>query len=285
MPSYLTADQVADFHRDGVLCLPGFASRADCEALMARAAALVDAFEPARWPSVFTTAARTPSRDAYFLGSGADIRFFLEPEAIGSNGRLTCPKHEAINKIGHALHDRDPVFDRFSRDRRLAALVDDLGVAQPTLIQSMYLFKSPRIGGEVACHQDATFLATEPDTVIGLWFALEDATRENGCMWALPGAHRDGLRARFVRTGEATTQMRVLDPTPYPPFAEDGPYVPLEAAQGTLVVLHGLLPHLSGANRSPRSRHAYAVHVLDGSAPYAADNWLQRPAADPARGF
>jgi phytanoyl-CoA hydroxylase len=51
------------------------------------------------------------------------------------------------------------------------------------------------------------------------------------------------------------------------------------------VVLHGLLPHLSGANTSDRSRHAYAIHLVEAGAAYPADNWLQRAAGLPARGF
>ena len=50
-------------------------------------------------------------------------------------------------------------------------------------------------------------------------------------------------------------------------------------------MLHGLLPHLSGANRSARSRHAYTLHVIDGNARYPADNWLQRAPELPLRGF
>ena len=56
-------------------------------------------------------------------------------------------------------------------------------------------------------------------------------------------------------------------------------------AAGTLVVFHGLLPHGSAANRSPRSRMACTLHVPDGTAAYAADNWLQRSPALPVRGF
>ncbi len=44
-----------------------------------------------------------------------------------------------------------------------------------------------------------------------------------------------------------------------------------------MVLLHGLLPHWSGVNRSPRSRHAYSVHVIDEACHYPEDNWL-RPA-------
>jgi phytanoyl-CoA hydroxylase len=50
-------------------------------------------------------------------------------------------------------------------------------------------------------------------------------------------------------------------------------------------VLHGLLPHRSGTNRSPRSRHAYSLHLIDAHATYHADNWLQRGRDLPLRGF
>ena len=50
-------------------------------------------------------------------------------------------------------------------------------------------------------------------------------------------------------------------------------------------VFHGLLPHYSAPNRSDASRHAYTLHVVDGNARYAPDNWLQRDAALPVRGF
>ena len=113
---------------------------------------------------------------------------------------------------------------------------------------------------------------------IGLWFALEDARLDNGCLWAIPGAHRGGLRSRFVRTGR-TTHFDTLDDRPW----DDVGLVPLEVAKGDLIVLDGLCPHMSQANRSPTSRHAYTLHVVSGRSAYPPSNWLQR--ATPARGF
>ena len=133
----------------------------------------------------------------------------------------------------------------------------------------------------MTCHQDSTFLYTEPPTVAGLWFALEDATEENGCLWALAGGHKLGLKSRFVRAPGGGTRFDVIDPTPWP---TDG-LVPLAVAAGTLVLLGGYLPHLSHANRSPHSRHAYTLHVADARTDYRADNWLQRGPALPFRGF
>ena len=83
----------------------------------------------------------------------------------------------------------------------------------------------------------------------------------------------------FLRDGDRMV-TRVLDPTPWP----DVEPAALEARRGTLVVLHGLLPHASAPNRSARARHAYALHLIDGRADYPSDNWLQRP-GQPLRGF
>lgn len=270
----------ADFDRDGYLILPDFADAGACDALQDRIAGLIADFEPDEVATIFSTTEGNHAQDVYFLESGDKIRFFLEEEAFDENGKLRQTKDASINKVGHALHDLDPVFDSFSRQQALAELTGILGVQSPLLLQSMYIFKQPRIGGEVVCHQDATFLHTEPLSVFGLWFALEDATMDNGCLWAEPGGHLGPLRSRFVRHDDRT-EMIGLDPTPLP---TEG-LVPLEVERGSLVVLHGLLPHWSAPNRSKTSRHAYALHVIDGTTTYSADNWLQRGDDVPLRGF
>ncbi|WNG30399.1 phytanoyl-CoA dioxygenase family protein [Cystobacter fuscus] len=269
-----------DFARQGFLVLPGFVPAHACEALKARAEALVAGFQP-ETVSIFTTHEQSRTSDEYFLSSGDQIRFFFEENAFLPDGSLRQDKMLSINKIGHAMHDLDPVFERFSRTPELAALASELGLKQPLLLQSMYIFKQPFIGGEVNSHQDSTFLYTEPTTCLGFWFALEDATLENGCLWALPGGHALGLKKRFVRAEGGGTAFQVLDATPLP---EEG-MVPLEVEKGTLVVLHGLLPHKSGANTSPKSRHAYSLHLIDGTARYPEDNWLHRAPTLPPRGF
>lgn len=267
--------------QDGFLVLPEFFSPHEAAVLMERAQALVEAWDPSEVRSIFSTHEQTRTSDDYFLSSGAEIRFFFEEEAFDAQGELRQSKALSINKLGHALHELDPVFEAFSRAPRLAQLVEALGFQQPQLLQSMYIFKQPHIGGEVVCHQDATFLYTEPLSVMGFWFALQDATLENGCLWAVPGGHRQGLKKRFCRAATGGTRFDLLDPTP---LDETGA-VPLEVKAGTLIVLHGLLPHRSGANRSEFSRHAYTLHMVEAAAHYPSDNWLQRPADRPARGF
>jgi phytanoyl-CoA hydroxylase len=77
------------------------------------------------------------------------------------------------------------------------------------------------------------------------------------------------------------TRFVELDDTPMP----DPPagLVPLVAPAGTMIVLHGLLPHWSDVNRSPISRHAYSLHCISAAAEYPSWNWLQRPPELPLR--
>jgi phytanoyl-CoA hydroxylase len=277
----LTTEQLAQYERDGFLIIEGFVETQICDQLRERALNLVAAFDPSGVRSIFSTHEQTRTSDDYFLTSGDRVSFFFEEEAFDSEGRLRQSKERSINKIGHALHDLDPVFNRFSRTPELAALVDSLGFTRPLLIQSMYVFKQPNIGGEVTCHQDATFIYTEPQSVTGLWFALEDASEENGCLWAIPGGHKRGLKARFVRASGGGTSFQTLDERAWP----TDQLVPLEVKKGTLIILHGLLPHMSLVNRSQRSRHAYTLHIIEGTCRYPADNWLRRAKEMPLRGF
>jgi phytanoyl-CoA hydroxylase len=222
---------------------------------------------------VFDARGQSHARDRYFRDSGEAISFFFEDEATDQ------PDELALNKIGHALHDLDPVFAEVSRRPQFVELAAALGIERPLLLQSMYILKPPHIGGEVGWHQDATYLRTEPSTVTGFWIALDDADAANGCLTALAGGHRGPLRQRFHRQGGELVTTTV-DPAPWPSVDP----VMIEARRGTLVVLHGLLPHASAPNRSDRARHAYALHVIDGRARYLPDNWLQRPNL-PLRGF
>lgn len=274
------ADLAAAYARDGLLVVEGAIPAADCDALIDRSHAIVDAWDPAEGRTVFSTTAPKHASDTYFRESGDKIRVFLEDGAVDAAGDLTVDRHRAVNKLGHAMHDLDPVFDRVSRSPVLARIAAALGIAAPKLAQSMVIWKPPAIGGAVVPHQDAAFLVTDPPTVTGFWLALEDADESNGCLIAQPGGHRGPLRQRFLERDGALA-LETLDDTPYP---ADG-FVALPARKGTLVVLHGLLPHGSAANTSPRSRMAYTLHVVDGEAAWHPGNWIRRRPDDPFRGF
>ena len=273
------AEMQAAFLEDGFLICEDFASAQECADMIAQADKLIASFDETAHQVVFSASGQSHTASDYFMDSASQISCFLEAGAVDEEGRLVKPKTQAVNKIGHALHDLDPVFSHFSRQDKCADLVRLLGLSGPLLLQSMVICKQPFIGGEVNSHQDSTFLYTSPESCIGLWLALEPANTAYGCMWAARGGHRAPLKSRFHKQGDEMVMTALSD------AALADCTTPLEVDTGTIVVLHGRLPHLSHENKSATSRYAYALHLIDGDSTYPEYNWLQRPAELPLRGF
>lgn len=269
-------NQLERFRREGFLIIEGFNSERECDDLMKRAAELTAGFDYRGHASVFQTSEQERTSDDYFLNSGGNISFFFEKDAFDEKGELRDSLFRSLNKIGHALHDLDPVFNRFSRSPQMKRLAVELELSEALIIQSMHIFKHARIGGVVDVHQDSTFLYTQPLSCVGFWFALEDAKVENGCLWAMPGGHRTTLRSWFRRNEAGGTEFQIFADSP----CETAGMIPLEVKKGACIVLDGLLPHYSLPNTSGQSRQAYAIHTIDGKAHYPEQNWLQRKKSD-----
>ena len=278
--SHLPLDQkMQDFWDiNGFLVIEDFYTHEECDKLIHKSEKLIDDFDADSVKSIFDTKNQNHVEDNYFLQSGDKIRFFFEDKAFDSEGKLVNDKKFVINKIGHALHDLDEDFYNFSHRSDLDDIAKKINISKPLLLQSMYIFKQPNIGGEVVCHQDSTFLYTEPESAVGFWVALEDASIDNGCLWVAPGGHKGPLRKLFTKIDNVMT-LKTLDNTPF-----EETTTPLEVKKGSLVLLHGRLPHYSCENTSNKSRHAYTLHVIDGNCKYSSNNWLQRSSM-PLQGF
>ena len=268
----LKQKQCSQYTQDGYLVLEQFCSDEQMDELKAAATQIVENFDANSTRSVFSTQDQSKSRDDYFLSSGDKVRCFFEEDAFDGYGQLKQDKSLSINKIGHALHVLDPVFAKFSHSHKIRELVQELGTQQAQIHQSMYIFKQPKIGGVIRWHQDASYFYTSPITVITLWFAVEDATIQNGCIQVKKGGGGTPLKEQFTRDENDNTALIELDNTPWP---KDEEALPLEVKKGSLIVFNGLLPHFSAPNVSDTSRHAFTLHITCASSDYAAENWLQ----------
>ena len=156
------AEMQAAFLEDGFLICEGFASAQECADMIAQADKLIASFDETAHQVVFSASGQSHTASDYFIDSASQISCFLEAGAVDEEGRLIKPKTQAVNKIGHALHDLDPVFSHFSRQDKCADLARLLGLNAPLLLQSMVICKQPFIGGEVNSHQDSCLLYTSP---------------------------------------------------------------------------------------------------------------------------
>ena len=267
----LNKEMLNFWNNNGYLIIEDFKTHKECDELINRSKELIEEQDFNNQQSVFDTVSQSHNDDNYFLESGDKIRFFFEEKANLDEENVKTNKQYIVNKIGHALHDLDDKFIAFSKNEQLDQIAKAVGFHDPLLLQSMYIFKQPKIGGEVVCHQDSTFIITEPESTVGFWFALEDANKDNGCLQVASGGHKGPLRKLFKRDNN---QMK-MEELSNEPFPETDTFV--EVKKGTLVLLHGRLPHYSCENKSPNSRHAYTIHAIDGKSKYLDYNWLQRP--------
>uniref|UniRef100_A0A8V1AEW9 Phytanoyl-CoA dioxygenase domain-containing protein 1 n=1 Tax=Gallus gallus TaxID=9031 RepID=A0A8V1AEW9_CHICK len=252
------------FREDGFLVLEHFFSPEECDSMRSSIQRILDGMEvPPHCRTEFSTKEeeqlQAQGSSDYFLTSGDKIRFFFEKGVLDER----------------ALHAHDPVFKQITHSSKVQELGRKLGLERPVVVQSMYIFKQPGIGGEVTPHQDATFLHTEPlGRVLGFWIALEDATQENGCLWFIPGSHTSGITRRMVRAAQgASTCVEFVGSEP---AYDDSKFIPVPISKGGLIVIHGEVVHKSAMNSSAFSRHVYTFHVMEAEGTnWSKENWLQ----------
>lgn len=150
-------------------------------------------------------------------------------------------------------------------DARLDALIDDprlwapcaavIGVRSVSLFSDKLNFK--RSGGApFPWHQDTPYWAfgcDHLDRLVSVLLYLDAATRENGCLWVIPGSHRRGRIPCFEDRG--TLGRLYTDPD----ALDVACAVALEADAGSVVFFHGDLVHGSRSNRTQRDRRALVL--------------------------
>ena len=149
-----------------------------------------------------------------------------------------------LRKIQGAVAYVPAVKRVFTSPKMLDCMEDIMG---PNLYyhSSKVMFKPPRGGSPKPWHQDAAYWKSYEPNQVTVWIAIDDATEENGCVWAIPGSHRLGRIPHVqqeLQVPESKIDLTKAAPVPVP--------------AGGLLIFHSLVLHMSKANTSDKPRCA-----------------------------
>lgn len=262
------------YEQNGFGVIEGFLSQAEIDCLKAECVKVLENSDDDQ-VHLFNAAAMSD----YFVNSGDKVCAFREESAFDKNGKLIVDKLVSYAKIGHALHSLNYTFKRVTFDAKIKAVFKAIGFEDPVVVQSMVIFKNPKVGGEYPAHQDSSFLITEPEVALaGAWIALDDATNENGCLEFIPGSQSIPVNRKFVRNQNRKSSTDLLMAFEGPNIVYDeNMFVQVPVKKGGLVILDGAVVHRSLENKSDKPRWIYTFHVIDAAkAKWSERNWLQQ---------
>jgi ectoine hydroxylase-related dioxygenase (phytanoyl-CoA dioxygenase family) len=194
-----------------------------------------------------------------------------ENELTGSGqlgGRLTYMQGAWM--IDEAIHDL--VFHP-AITVKVAQL---LGAQRARFFHDQVFYKPPRIGGNVAWHQDYSYWRrTTPSQHISVWIGLDDSRLDNGCLHVVPGSHRWPLLEPTALGGDMDKLSDQFSPDLRAAFKP----IPLEQPAGTCSFHHDHTVHGSYENRSERPRRAIILNYFVDGTRSAAEDGLIMPGA------
>ena len=234
VPKFLTPAQVKSFVDDGYLVLDRLISLQEVEEIKA------DMVKLARGDYPCETLKPLPPE--------------MSPEEVLQN--VLCV---------HQPHFVSPVMEKFARHARICGALSQITAAHlpywdgsVKCMQTMLFVKPPQFQGQ-AWHQDEIYIPTRDRSLIGAWIAIDDATKENGCLYVIPGSHRLG----YLYPQRAHDQADEWDFAPESHGFDESKKVAVEVKAGSVVFFNGYLLHCSYKNCSNIYRRALVSHYMN----------------------
>lgn len=145
-----------------------------------------------------------------------------------------------------------PDLLRMPYHQRALAISRELMGEDADMDFDMLINKAPGTNTPTPWHQDEAYWVNVPDKrAASCWLALDPATKDNGCMWYIPGSHLKEVRPhRFAgKEGGALT----CDAS-----EEEGVCVELKPGAGAFH--HGRTLHYSRGNSTESHRRAFIIN-------------------------
>lgn len=203
-------------------------------------------------------------------GIFAELRTSRNANHLALSNILRADRQSEASSKGEFSFQVEHAF-RYSDELRAFALCDDvrsmlkmIDDRRTLLFDDQCYFKPEHCGGPTYLHRDSDFFG--PLAVTTIWVPLTTTSEESGCLYFVPGSHRQnnaelGVRRRTEPPSADPTADRELDF-----FYEFDPQalhaVPLPCDPGDAVIIHRDVLHASMSNSSSQPRYSYLIEFI-----------------------
>jgi phytanoyl-CoA hydroxylase len=237
MATKLSAEQLEAYHRDGYIVVEDLLTSEEVDSLRSRL-------------REYTHGGRPPT--------GLAIQ--VEPRIQRGELKVNHPG-DGIRKIDFLVQN-DDIFYKLGAHPNIVSIIEQIVGPDIKLFRNSLLLKPPEVGSAKGMHQDSPYWPIEPMDLCSCWFALDDATVENGCMGVIPASHKWGAVPHVHVTDDY-----VVDESYY--NMDDMILAPVRAGGG--LFFHSLLLHYTAPNRSDRWRRAIALSYMSAQSNYTGE--------------
>ena len=280
MKTEVTPEQVVQFQREGFLIIEGFLNNEELQAWRDVTEEAVQQRLSARdglhnldaddfYKNVFTQCLRLVDTHAGMKKLLTDPRLGKLAATLSGVDGVRMWHDQALFKQPYAnqtawhrdvpywaFHSRKSASMWFAPLGKLAATLS--GVDGVRMWHDQALFKQP-YANQTAWHRDVPYWAFHSRKSASMWFALDDATLANGCLWYLPGTH---LLGDYALTRIGSNMLDQFDA--YPEWLEIEA-VPAPCPAGSVVIHNAMIAHGASANMTTGQRRAMtSVYYPDG---------------------
>jgi phytanoyl-CoA hydroxylase len=151
----------------------------------------------------------------------------------------------------------------FANDERILTLIEDIVKPGIAIFSSKLLTKLPHSPSVCHWHQDDAYYTevVNSDTRMSIWVPLQDTDEKNGCLWIVPGSHKQGLQPYTIQNNG--TCRKALDEEQVD-LSKAEP-VPMKA--GSILLFNALTWHSSKGNETDQVRRAFIVSYQEATVP------------------
>ena len=229
MPRLLTGEELARFRDEGYLVVDGLFAESDLQPVIDEISGEIDV------------------RANELVAAGKLSRTFCEADFEHRLALISAETDEVALSLWNGALAGPGIFHLLCHPALLDIAEQICG---PELIASSVYRIRPKIPdydyGAVPWHQDSGY--TEPFCdrflMLTVWLPLVDATVDRGCMWVVPGSHREGKVVKH----QIDSAHRYLE-IPEGDLPE-GEAIPVPMRKGDVLLLTNLTAHASFENRS-----------------------------------